>query len=191
MVRSSRMNWRNKEPLWWPVLKTGQTRPSGLDAHASPESDAVLDFGGCGLRFWVIPRGVFVLHAADADMVVVGSSLPRTNGSVLARPEEFRLNGIGWEVLVALNNNSRVAFSDDFAAPGCFRHFVGLQRRSAALEQDIAGPVNLSKALDAGKATRLLQFSRTWRKKNGPTEFCKSRKICSRVSFFCSPRTCC
>src|SRR6267154_269155 len=113
---------------------------SDFDAHAFPESNAVLDFSSGGFRFWVIPRGVFVLHAADADMVVMSSSLPRTDGSVLARPEEFRLNGIGREVLVALNNDRGVAFSDDFAAPRCFRHFVGLfsgYRRTGDFVQSI------------------------------------------------------
>src|SRR5258708_38968608 len=57
--------------------------------------------------------------------------------------------------------------------------------------QDIAGPVNLSKALDAGKATRLLQFSRTWEEEKWTNRILQITEGMFLCIIFFSPRTCC
>jgi hypothetical protein len=64
---------------------------------------------------------------------------------VAARLQEFLFDGIGREILVAFDNDSGVAFGDDFSAPERFGHVLRLRRRRIAFAQDIAGPRNLSK----------------------------------------------
>src|SRR6266481_7447403 len=93
-----------------------------LDAHALPESDAVFDFGGGGLRFGVIPGRVVVANAVHFNMVIVGGTLPGTNRSVLAGFQGFLLDGFERAILVAFDNDGGAAFRDDFSAPGCFGH---------------------------------------------------------------------
>src|SRR5690348_11396367 len=96
---------------------------SGLDAHTFPESNAILDFGGCGFGLRVIPGGVFVFHAVDFEMIVMRGALPGAFAGVRARLEKFFLDGVGRKILVPFDYDTAVAVRDDSSRPGCFRHW--------------------------------------------------------------------
>src|SRR5258706_13305566 len=96
---------------------------SVLDVDAVPKSDAALDLRGRGFRVGVVPSWGLVLHAVDGDMEIVGIALPRTNRSVIAGLQEFLFDTFGREIAVALDNDSGVAFRDDFSGPGSLGHF--------------------------------------------------------------------
>src|ERR1700674_1542214 len=157
MERYSRMRSRSSK-------LPGCAGESALDADAVPKCDAVLDFSRCGLRLRVVPSSVIVLHAVDCDMEIVGSALPRTDRGVIAGLEEFLIDTFGGEILVALDNDSGAAFRDDSSAPGCLGHFVRLRPGKTAFHQNIAGPMSVSRELDARAAESAQKSVRSGRK---------------------------
>jgi hypothetical protein len=102
----------------------------GLDADAFPEGYAVFDFGGGGFGFGVIPGGVFVLHAVDFHVVIVGGAFPGADAGVAAGLEEGFSDRVGGEILVPFDFDGGAAFCDGFTCPGGFGHLFSnaLQR---------------------------------------------------------------
>ena len=97
---------------------------SSFDSHAFPERNAVLDFRGRGFWVGVIPGGVLIPHAVHFDMVIARRALPRTNGSVVARPEKFFFHRFQRKVLIPFHDHAGIAFGNHFSSPRRFRHFV-------------------------------------------------------------------
>src|SRR4029077_1479819 len=95
---------------------------SDLNADAFPKGPTVLDFGVRGLWLLIVPRGVFVFHAIDFDMVIMRGALPRAFGGVRARLEEVLFHGVSWEILVSFDDDGAVAVRNHFSCPRCFRH---------------------------------------------------------------------
>src|ERR1700693_3105879 len=95
---------------------------SDLNADAFPKGNTVLDFGGRGLWLRIVPRGVFVFHAIDFEMVVVRGTLPRTFAGVRARLEEFLFHGVSREILVPFDDDAAVAVRNHSSPPRSFRH---------------------------------------------------------------------
>src|SRR5437879_11869961 len=106
------------------ALRTTVLAPSALldlDAHAFPKGDTVLDFGGCGLWFGVIPGGIVIANAIHFDMIVLRSALPRTDRGVIAGLEKFLVDTVGREILDAIHHHRSVAFRDALSTPPCLR----------------------------------------------------------------------
>src|SRR5574337_370997 len=81
-----------------------------LDADAFPERHAACDVARC--RFWVgiIPSRIGIRLAVNLNRVIARDTLPRTHAMRLAGPEEFFMQRLSREVMVALDNLRAVRF---------------------------------------------------------------------------------
>src|SRR5882762_9771362 len=131
------MKWRSRKT-------PGCAGGSVLDVDAVPKSDASLDLRGRGLRFGVVPSCVLVLHAVDGDMEIAGIALPRADSCVIAGLQEFLFDTFGREIPVALNNDSGVAFRDDFSGPRSLGHFCAPPaQKGTAFHRNTGGQMDL------------------------------------------------
>jgi len=107
-----------------------------FDANAFPEGDAALDFGSGRTGFGVVPRSVFVFHAIDFHVIVVGRAFPRADGCVRAGFQDIFGDGVCREILIPFDDDRVVTFGDDFATPDGFCHELAplAGRENSAME---------------------------------------------------------
>src|SRR2546421_13063906 len=89
----------------------------GLNLHAPPEGDVILDLSGRRLRRRVKPGGIRIGFALDRDRQVARFSFPATDRMGIARLQELALNGIRRKVVVAFDDHGPVALCEYCAVP--------------------------------------------------------------------------
>ena len=73
-------------------------------------------------RLWVrvIPARVDIRLRIGDDSLIIGDAFPRAGRMVIARFEELTLDALRREIMIPLNDASRVALGDDDIVPNCF-----------------------------------------------------------------------
>src|SRR4051812_34832427 len=103
-------------------LPLGEGEKKLFYRHALPEGVTALDLGCGGLGIGVEPDGIGVALAVDKETLVARHALPRTIGVGVAGFEQRRIDAVGREIMVALDDDGIVGFSDDGSVPACGRH---------------------------------------------------------------------
>ena len=90
------------------------------DLHAFPKRDAAFDVGGGLFGLGVVPGSVWVHVAIDIDGVITGLTLPGATGLVVAKADVLTLDRSLREIVVPLDHDGIVAFSNDGVLPDGF-----------------------------------------------------------------------
>src|SRR5689334_4146672 len=106
------------------VLREG----SALNLDPTPERDMVLDRGSRLFRIGIVPCGIAVFDAIDHNRMVMGRTLPGTDGSGMRWLKIFAADGVGWKVDVPFDQFEAVTFSDHLTIPDGLRHVILLLR---------------------------------------------------------------
>jgi len=101
----------------------------GVAARGSGNGDLVLvkcykafDASSFLAGLGVIPSDVLDGFAIDCGVVVSCGALPRTDGGGVAVVEEVDLDIVRWEVMIALDDDSFVAFCEDGTVESDLNH---------------------------------------------------------------------
>ena len=92
--------------------------------YTPPKCNIILDLPGSLLWGGIVPGRVFVLLAIYLNRIVAGQAFPRAGRVRIAPLKILALDRIGREVLVPLDDDAVIAFSECNAVPGCFRHGI-------------------------------------------------------------------
>src|SRR6266542_4075398 len=110
-----RCGWRVRPPR-------ARATTSRLDLHAVPKGDIAFDVLRFFLRRRVIPCRIVVERIGDDDVVVARGTLPAADGVRRTGAKMLAADCFRRKVVIALDDDRRVAFGEDGAVPRRFGH---------------------------------------------------------------------